>query len=137
MAVEFLDTNVIIRYLTKDNPDQSSRALAFLKRVETGEVGVTTCEGVLVEAVQVLSSKRLYALPRQEVAAALADVLGLRGFLLPEKQVYLRALDLYASSSVDFVDALSVSHMERAGLQTIVSFDRDFDHFQGLSREEP
>ncbi len=131
------NTNVIIRYLTADEPDQSRRALAFLQRVETGEQVVTTCEGVLVEAVPVLSSKRLYNLPRRQVAAALTDVLDLRGLQVAQKPLCRRALGLYGSSNLDFVDALAVAHMEHARLSTIVTFDRDFDGVPGVSRREP
>ena len=124
MAADFLDTNVIIRYVTNDNPDQSARSLAFLQEVEAGRQTVTTCEGVLVEAVQVLESKRLYNFPRSDIQATLADLIAMRGLQLPHKPTYLRALELYASTNLDFVDALGVAHMERLALNTIVSFDR-------------
>jgi predicted nucleic acid-binding protein len=137
MATEFLDANVVIRYLTRDNPDQTARATKLLQQVETGEIQVTTCEGVLVEIVQVLSSKRLYNLPRQRIGAALADVIRLRGLRLLHRPTYLRALDIYASSNLDFVDTLALAHMERAKLQTILSFDHDFDRFAQVTRREP
>ncbi len=137
MSEEFLDANVVIRYLTRDNPEQSPRALRLLQEVEIGTRQVTTCEGVLVEIVQVLSSKRLYNLPRSDIASALSDILRLRGLRLANKATYLRALDLYASTSLEFVDALVVAHMERRKLQTILSFDQDFDRFPQITRREP
>ncbi len=137
MAAEFLDTNVVIRYLTQDNPDQTARATKLLQQIESGERLMTTCEGVLVEIVQVLSSKRLYNLPRSDIASALSNLLRLRGLRLPHGSTYLRALEIYASTSLDFVDALAVAHMEREGIQTIVSFDQDFDRFPQVTRREP
>ena len=137
MPAEFLDTNIIIRYVTNDNPDQSARSLAFLQEVEAGRQMVTTCEGVLVEAVQVLESKRLYNFPRPDIHATLADLTAMRGLQLPHKSAYLRALELYASTNLDFVDALGVAHMERLELNTIVSFDQGFDRIQGIRRREP
>lgn len=136
MPTEFLDTNVIIRYLTGDEPEMSRRALAFLQQVEKGTTTVTTCEGVLVEAVQVLSSKRLYNVPRERVAAALADVLALRGLRMPGKSVYLRALEIYGSSNVDFVDALCVAQMESQKIESIVTFDPDVRRV-GVQWREP
>jgi predicted nucleic acid-binding protein len=123
--------------VTNDNPPHSARSLAFLQGVETGAQTVTTCEGVLVEAVQVLESKRLYNLPRPAIQSALADIIGLRGFQIPQKRSYLRALELYATSKLDFVDALNVAHMERARIGTIVSFDQGFDQVPGITRREP
>jgi predicted nucleic acid-binding protein len=133
MPAEFLDANVVIRYLTQDNPDQTARATKLLQQIETGERHVTTCEGVLVEIVQVLSSKRLYNFPRVDIASSLSDVVRLRGLHLPHKLTYLRALDLYASANLDFVDTLALAHMERGKIQTTVSFDHDFDRFRQVT----
>lgn len=136
MAVEFVDTNVFCRFLAADDPDQSPRAASFLREVETGTRTATTCEGVLVETVQVLSSKRTYNLPRDQIRNALAELIGMRGLRLPRKSLYQRALDIYATTSVDFVDALCAAHMDAGGLRTLVSFDRGLDRIPGISRRE-
>ncbi|MCL5075719.1 MAG: PIN domain-containing protein [Chloroflexi bacterium] len=137
MAVEFLDTNLIIRYLTQDNPEQAERAYRILQQLEAGTLTVTTSEAIIIEAVQILSSKALYNLPRQDIRTHLTTIIALRGLKLPNKRVYLRALDLYVSTNLDFIDALNVAHMERAKIDTILSFDRDFDHIKGIIRREP
>ncbi len=128
MDLPFLDTNIVIRYLTQDDPDQSARAKALLDQVEAGEIQVTTSETVLGELVFVLSSKRLYNLPREEIRAYLGAFLGLKGLRLPNKRMYLRALELYATiPRLDFAGALHVAEMEQRKLTTIISFDEDFD----------
>lgn len=137
MPDAFLDTNVIIRHVTRDHPDHSARALAYLQRLDTGEETATTCEGVLVEAVQVLESKRLYNYPRQDIREALWGIIRLRGLQLAGKAIYLRALDIYATTSLDFVDSLNVAHMEKRQIETIVSFDRGFDRIPTIDRREP
>ena len=138
MDLPFLDTNIVIRYLTQDDPDQSARAKALLDQVEAGTLQVTTSETVLGELVFVLSSKRLYNLPREEIRAYLAAFLGLKGLRLPNKRMYLRALELYATiPRLDFADALHVAEMERRKLTTIISFDEDFDDIEGITRREP
>jgi predicted nucleic acid-binding protein len=137
MAILFLDTNIIIRYLTQDNPAQGQRAYAFLQQVEQGSVEVTTTEAVIAEVVHVLSSKVLYGVPRQDIRTRLTAVIRLKGLKLRYKGMYLRALDLYATTNLDFVDALTVAHMERQQIATVVSFDRDFDRIPTVSRQEP
>jgi len=93
---------------------------------------------VLVEAVQVLSSKALYNRPRAEIAEKLGVIIGLKGLKLPNKSLYLFALDLYAATAaLDFVDALVVAHMQHAHISTVVSFDRDFDRVPGIRRRDP
>jgi len=135
----FLDTNIIIRYLTQDDPDKAARARQLLKQVEAGSVNLVTSESIVVEAVQVLSSKGLYNQPRAKVASDLATILSLPKLKLANKRTCLRALTLWAnaSSSVDFVDALSVAQMEQQKISAIASFDQDFDRFPQIKRLEP
>lgn len=137
MARFFLDTNVILRYLTQDNPQQSPRAYRIIKQLESGALEASTCEGVIVEAVYVLSSKSLYNLPRQDVRTYLKTIIGLPGLKIDNKRSYLRALDLYATTNLDFVDALIVAHMERTKTQTVLSFDQHFDRISSVERKEP
>lgn len=137
MAILFLDTNIIIRYLTQDNPTLGQRAYAFLQQVEQGNVEVATTEAVIAEVVHVLSSRVLYNVPRADIRTRLTAVIKLRGLRLRYKGMYLRALDLFATTNLDFVDALSVAQMERQGIATLVSFDRDFGKIPTISRQEP
>ena len=138
MDLPFLDTNVVIRYLTQDDPDQSKRAKAILDQVQAGKLQVTTSETVLGELVFVLSSKRLYQLPREEIRMYLSAIIGMKGLRLANKRMYLRALELYATlPRLDFADALSVAEMERRKLTTIISFDENFDGIEGITRREP
>jgi uncharacterized protein len=136
METLFLDTNIIIRYLTQDDPDMAVRARQLLKQVEAGSVTVVTSESIVIEAVQVLSSKALYKQPRPKVASDLATILSLPKLKLANKRTCLRALTLWAnaSASVDFVDTLSVAHMEQGRISTIATFDQDFDRFPQIRR---
>ena len=64
--------------------------------------------------------------------------LTIAGLKLAQKGTYIRALDLWASyPAVDFEDVLSVAHMERQGLDEILSYDKDFDRIAGVRRFEP
>ena len=137
--MKFLDTNVILRYLTRDDEAKAEACYQLFQRVKLGEEELFTCEAVVTEVAYVLSSPRApYRLSHEEVKARLLPILTLRSLRLPQKRVYLRALDLYASAPfLDFEDALAVVHMEHRGLTEIVSYDRDFDRVAGLRRIEP
>ena len=138
MVLSYLDTNIIIRYLTQDDPDQSVRAQQLLDQVAAGTLQVTTSETIIGEVVLALSSKALYNLPRDQIRTHLSGILSLKGLHLPYRRMYLRALELYATTPrLDFADALSVAQMERQKLSTILSFDGDFDGIPGITRQEP
>ncbi len=137
MPVRFLDSNVFLRYFTRDDPDKAQRCYELFQRVQSGAEQVTTSESVIAEVVYVLSSPRLYAVPRTDIQALLLSILTLRGMRLPNRRLYVRALDVYAEHNIDFKDALTVAHVERKRLDAILSYDRDFDQVASVRREEP
>jgi predicted nucleic acid-binding protein len=128
---------VIVRLLAADDAPMTERARLFFLRVERGEITVTFPEAVLVEVVHVLASRSLYGLPRAQIRHALSEIVMLRGVRLALKHTYVRALEVYAQLNVDFTDALQFAYMERAGVTGIVTFDRDFRRFPGISSVEP
>ena len=133
-----LDTNLIIRYLTNDTPPLAQLTFAFCQRVESGAEAVRLAEGVLVEAVQVLSSRALYNRPRTEIRERLAAIVALPGVEMLDKGRYLKALDLYASApTLDFVDALLVIYADEETPAEVISFGQDFDHVPGITRKQP
>ena len=93
---------------------------------------------VIHDAVYVLASPRLYAIPRSEVRAALAALLGLPGFVVADRATLLRALDLFvARRRLDFGDAMIVAAMMEAGTRELYSYDADFDRVPGVVRRSP
>ena len=141
--MEFLDTNVFLRYIVQPDPGevhlvrQAGRARAIFQGMAQGGRTATTCEGVIVEIVQVLSSRALYNVPRADIQRLLSPLLRLPALKLAHKRAYFRALDLYVEQPrLDFVDCLNVAHMERQGIGRILSFDRDFDRVAGIERHE-
>lgn len=137
--MRFLDTNIILRYLTRDDPIKARACLALFQQVKAGQEQLYTTDSVIAEVVYVLSSKRQqYQKSRLEIVALLAPVLRLRHVRLPRKRVVIRALILYLHySQFDFEDALSVAAMEQIGLSEIFSYDTDFDNVPNIVRREP
>ena len=137
--MRFLDTNVILRYLTRDDEAKAQACYELFQRVKRGDEELFTCEAIVTEVVYVLSSRRApYRLSHEEIRARLVPILTLRGLKFPHKRIYIRALDLYASSPfLDFEDALAASHMEQRGVTEIVSYDKDFDLVPGFQRVKP
>jgi predicted nucleic acid-binding protein len=137
--VKFLDTNIIIRYLTGDDQVKSDACFALFQRVVRGEETLFTSETIVAEVAYVLSSSRgPYGITHGEIRDRLLPILALRGIRFPQKSVCLRALDIYAGSPFfDFEDALAIAHMEQQRIQEIVSYDRDFDRVAGVLRVEP
>lgn len=63
MVGVFLDTNILLRHVLADHPEQSPRATGYLQRVEQGEVITRIAETVVFEAV--FTIERQYGRPKQ------------------------------------------------------------------------
>lgn len=135
--MQFIDTNIFIRYITRDDPAKAEACFDLFKQIETNEATATTSESVIAEVAFVLSSRRLYNLSHEEIRKILYPLLTLPGLRLPQRDTYLRALDLYALHQVDFEDALSVAHMEHQHIEEVVSYDTGFNRLAHISRVEP
>lgn len=77
MPVPFLDTNIIIRLLTQDDPEKFAACKALFERIERGETTVFLPDVIVGECIFVLTSTRGYNLSRQEVAELLTPLLQL------------------------------------------------------------
>jgi predicted nucleic acid-binding protein len=136
--MRFLDTNIVIRYLTKDDPVKAAACFTLIQAIKHGRESVETTESVIAEAVYILSSPKHYHLSHDEVVTDLAPVVQLRGLKVPRKRVILRSLALYKQyTHLDFEDCISIATMENRGISEIVSYDRGFDKVPGIARQEP
>lgn len=135
MAELFVDTNVFVRHLTQDHPEQSPRATAFLSRIERGEVSARTSDTVIFEIVYLLAGR--YGRTRTEIASAVISLLELPFLELSNRQQAWSACQRYMETNMSFPDAHHVALMEQLGIEEIASFDRDFDRVPGIKRVEP
>jgi uncharacterized protein len=133
----FVDTNIFLRYLIPEDPVKTKACLALFQLVQRNQFQITTSEAVVAEVVYVLGSKKLYHLPRLEIKNRLHLLLLLPSFKLSHRKTYLRALDLYSQSNLDFEDCLTIAQMERQKLTELYSYDRGFNQISGIKRLEP
>jgi predicted nucleic acid-binding protein len=135
---EIVDTHVFVRLLTQDDPMKATRCLELLQRANRGKSDLATSEAVIAETVYVLASRRLYGLPREEIAVRLGAVLAGSRLRLDHKDAVLEALQLYGSTHLHFVDCLCVAHARQEAFpHAVYSYDQDLDSIAGIRRLEP
>ena len=115
-GMKAIDTNVVVRYLTSDDPRQAAKARGV---VDAGGVFVSTT--VVLECEWVLRS--VYGRSREDVATALKTFSGLPGVSVESPSLLREALDR-AEKGMDFADALHLG--AAAHCQTMLTFDRSF-----------
>jgi uncharacterized protein len=135
--MQFVDTNIFLRYLTNDDPAKAKKCLALFQQAKLNQVALTTSESVIAEVVYLLSSKRVYNLAPKAIVAHLRPLLVLPGLKLASRNLLLRTLEIYATYAIDFEDALSKAHMEGQQIKEIYSYDADFDQMDDITRLEP
>ena len=96
-----IDTNVVVRLLTNDDPAQAARAADLLARER-----VLVPKTVLLETEWVL--RYSYELPPSVVLAAFRKLLGLPQVAAEDATAIARALELY-EGGMDFADALHLA----------------------------
>lgn len=132
MTVPFLDTNIILRHVLADDPEQSPRATALLSKIEQGELQVQTADTVVFETVFTL--QRRYSQSKAIIRDAVLLLIELPGILLPGKRRFRKVFDLYVDMDLPFADAYHAVWMEHAGISEIATFDEHFDRIPGITR---
>jgi predicted nucleic-acid-binding protein len=117
-----LDTNVLVRYLTQDDPAQYAKAAAFINAAaDRGERFVVNT-AVLCELVWVLATAYDYS--RDDIAGALEQIFSTAEFEVERLDDARRALRDFRDTKGDFSDALIGRINRSLGAQHTISFDR-------------
>lgn len=116
-----VDSNVLIRFLTRDDEEQYEAAAALLGQAPDRSVFLSLI--VLVEVNWVLL--RVYRRPRSEVLSTLDDLMDSRVFAIEERARVIRAISLARSTRADFSDALIALGNETQGCDNTATFDID------------
>jgi uncharacterized protein len=135
MPPRFLDTNILIRYFTRDDEEKAARALELLLRIESADEIVETAVPIIFETVYTLRSS--YGMSKEWIRDRVVALLLMSGLRLPEKELCIAALEVFADRNVSFADAYLAEVMRGRGISEIYTWDRDFDRLTGISRVEP
>jgi predicted nucleic-acid-binding protein len=127
----FVDTNILIRHLTADTPDLAARATRFLQDADE----LLLPDLILAEVVYVLES--FYEVPRDRVAEIARTILAFDAITVIDRDLVLRAVELYEVERLDFADAYLVASAEVTGIGAVASFDRTIGRIPSIQRVEP
>lgn len=117
-----LDTNVIVRYLTQDDPVQSPKATELIERGLTEEDPGFVSVVAMAETAWVL--ERLYDLRAEEIAAAIEGILEVDVLLVESEQEVFIAMIAVKEGRGAFADALIGALGAKAGCSHTVTFDQ-------------
>ncbi len=125
-----LDSNVLVRYLAQDHPEQAAKATRFVSSECTIEDPCLVNRIVLCELVWVLETA--YGYPRATVAAVLEQIFRTAQLRIERSNEAWAALSEYRDGA-DFADALIALDNLRLGCEYTVTFDRKASRRKGFA----
>lgn len=117
-----LDTNLLVRLLTNDEPRQAARVQAWLSAHASPSKPAYVDHIVLCELAWVL--ERSYGYARNAVHLALSALLGQDQLQIESPGQVRGALALYESGPADFSDYLLAQRAQAAGFAPVLTLDK-------------
>ena len=126
----FVDTNVLVRHLTRDPPEVAERATAFL----ASAAELYLADLVVAETIYVLE---FFRAPREQIAEAMRSLVAMRSMITVDPALLLRAVEVYELDRLDFAEAYLDACAESTGIGKVASFDRTIERVTTFERVEP
>ena len=134
MMRKFIDTNIFLRYLTKDDPVKYEKCRELFRKAMEGKVTLATSGIIIAELIWTLLS--YYKAPKADVIEKMSIIVATESIHIPDKDIIIDALVLYSRQNIDYIDAYNAVFMKYHKMNEIYSYDKDFDKVEGIRREE-
>lgn len=125
-----LDTNVLVRLLTRDDEVQAEKAKALLDAHADEDGALFVSDVVLAELVWTL--ERSYGLQRDEIAQAIRAMADNATLGFESRTVLRDAQELFVKQKAGFADCLIVANALAAGCNSFVTFDKGMHGIPGV-----
>ena len=116
-----LDTNVLVRYLTQDDPGQARVVDTLISQSVADGVALHIDDVVLCELVWVL--RGAYRFGKATIATTLDRILDTTLFSFDDRALLRQALSEYQTGDADFADYVIGARNARSGCEVTVTFD--------------
>lgn len=116
------DTNILVRAVLDDHPEESKVAKNFLK-MAAGEKKLFVSSYAILEMVWVLKVKKR---TRKEIYESVLDLLDSPGVVVGQREVVVSALERYIKGKADFGDYLTLAEGECCNAPKLASLDKTF-----------
>lgn len=117
-----LDTDVLVRFLVRDDVEQYERAVGFIESAGHEADALYVPLTVALELERVLRSR--YAVSKESIIRTFVRLLETRELSFQDEPSVERALSLYGDHSTDFADCLHLASAIGHGSSPMVTFDR-------------
>lgn len=126
-----LDTNVLIRYIVRDDSAQLAAARRLIRKCVSEQHALFVPVTVTLELEWVLRSS--FGYDKLETIRVLSDLFSAAELSFESEQALEVALELHRRSAADFADCLHIALAAQAGEQPLWTFDKPAAKVGGAS----
>ncbi|MHB1528178.1 MAG: PIN domain-containing protein [Acidiferrobacteraceae bacterium] len=125
-----IDTNVLVRFLVRDDNAQFERARKLIKREVSAGRRVFVNQLVIMETEWVLHSR--YAVSKHQIIETISGLLDAADVQFEDEPAMEQALFLWKDTTADFADCLIGTKNRRLGCRATASFDSKASKLPGF-----
>lgn len=125
-----IDTNVLVRFLVRDDEAQFDKARKLIRREIAAGRRVFVNQLVLMETEWVLRSR--YAVPKNQIIEAISGLLNATDVQFEDEPAIEEALFIWKDSIADFADCLIGAKNRRLGCRATATFDAKASRLPGF-----
>jgi predicted nucleic-acid-binding protein len=124
-----LDTNILVRYLTHDDPTQTAAAMRVMNSLSSDSPGFLSLI-VIAELVWVLAIS--YRFRKGEIEPVLETLLRSKELIIERAEIVSQAMRAFSTGGADFADCLIERCAHAAECQYTVTFDQKAATVKGM-----
>ena len=125
-----VDTNILVRFLVRDEEAQFERARKLIKREIAAGGSVFVSQLVLLETEWVLRSR--YGLPKHQIIVAISGLLDAADVQFEDEPAVEEALFVWKDATADFANCLIGARNRRLGCRATATFDAKASRLPGF-----
>ena len=125
-----IDTNVLVRFLVRDNDIQFEKSRKLIKREAAAGRQVFVNQLVLMETEWVLRSR--YAVSKTQIIEAISSLLNATDVQFEDEPAIEEALFIWKDATADFADCLIGAKNRRMGCRATATFDEKASKLPGF-----
>ncbi|MDP2754549.1 MAG: PIN domain-containing protein [Nitrospirota bacterium] len=136
MLKAFIDTNVILRILIKDDDIKRKACEKLIKNAKQEGITLYLLPITVLETVWVL--EKVYKLERKVIRELIEAILNTTELKCEMEDVFRKAIKSFEEKNIKFADAVMGYRGLEKGFSTVYTYDeKDFKRIEGLEVKKP
>lgn len=131
----FVDTNIFLRFLTRDEEKQYQAVKRLFSQAAKGKISLVTSALVVFELVWTLQS--YYDETRESIVEKIIALLNHPNLEVEHRELLMESLIIWPQKNVEFNDCFNYVWAKNQQAKGIYSYDRHFDRLPRIPRLEP